>query len=404
MRLLVASDYHYSRGRDGHIFAQGPYNYAFWSRYLDVFDEIVILARVREDAEPQLSEARVDGPGVTFWPLPDFVGPWQYLRRLYALKAHVREAVRACDAYILRVPGLVGRLAWFEIKRLRRPYAVEVVGDPWDAFSPGSMHTVFRPLFRVVATHTLRAMCRQALAASYVTRQALQERFPPGKNTLATHYSSVELSGEFATPESLTRRIQLLQDLDGTRLLHLGFVGSFAQLYKGPDTLLHAASLCLGRGIDLEVLLVGDGCYRPAMERLARRLRVDKQVRFLGHLPYGPSIYEFLDTIDLLVMPSRQEGLPRAMLEAMARGCPCIGSRVGGTPELIPADELVTPDDPEALAAKIVGVVRDPQRMIQMAQRNLDKAKEYRKEILCQRRTAFYRYVRERTEETPKAQ
>ena len=135
------------------------------------------------------------------------------------------------------------------------------------------------------------------------------------------------------------------------------------------------------------------------MEGLARRFGVDRHVRFWGQLPPGQAIYEFLDRIDLFVMPSRQEGLPRAMLEAMARGCPCIGSHVGGIPELLAADDMVAPDDAKALAAKIAEVARNPERMIRMAQRNLEKAKEYHTEILRVRRTAFYRYVRERTEE-----
>jgi glycosyltransferase involved in cell wall biosynthesis len=401
MKLLVALEHHFRRGPDGCIYVQSPLDYAFWRRYLEVFEEVAVLARVGEGGEALAPEARADGQRVTFWPLPDYLGPWQYLRRLRALKARVRKAVRACDAYILRVPGLVGRLAWFEIKRLGRPYAVEVVGDPWDVLAPGSMPGPFRPLYRRITASSLRKQCRGASATAYVTSEALQRRYPPGNNTFATHYSSVELSGAFTSPDHITQRTNRLQELVGgsggsARPIRLGFVGSLAQLYKGPDTLLHAASLCLRQGIALEVSLVGDGRYRAAMEDFARRLGVDKQACFLGHLPPGQAVYEFLDKIDLFVMPSRQEGLPRAMIEAMARGCPCIGSRVGGIPELLANDDMVPPDDPEALAARIAEVASDPERMFQMARRNLEKAQEYRPEVLAARRTAFYRSVRQR--------
>jgi len=94
-------------------------------------------------------------------------------------------------------------------------------------------------------------------------------------------------------------------------------------------------------------------------------------------------------------MPSRAEGLPRALVEAMARGCPCIGSNVGGIPELLAADDLVPPNDPEALARKIMEVTADPERMKAMSARNLSRAKEFDPEVLRNMRLAFYRYVRD---------
>jgi glycosyltransferase involved in cell wall biosynthesis len=298
------------------------------------------------------------------------------------------------------VPGLVGRLAWFEIRRLGRPYAIEVVGDPWEVFAPGTMPGLFRPGYRRITASSLRKQCRDASAAAYVTREALQRRYPPAKNAFATHYSSVELSGAFASPDHITQRTNRLQDLAGgsggcARPLRLGFVGSLAQLYKGPDTFLHAASLCLRQGIALEVSLVGDGRYRAAMEDLARRLGLDKHARFLGRLLPGQAIYDFFDKIDLFVMPSRTEGMPRALLEAMARGCPCIGSRVGSIPELLANDDMVPPEDPDPLAAKFAEVAFDPERMFQMARRNLEKAQDYRPEALAARRRVFYTVVRQ---------
>jgi L-malate glycosyltransferase len=97
-------------------------------------------------------------------------------------------------------------------------------------------------------------------------------------------------------------------------------------------------------------------------------------------------------------MPSYQEGLPRAMVEAMARALPCIGSTVGGIPELLMPEDMVPPGDVAALANKIREVVTDPERMAQMSARNLDKAKEFKNELLREQRITFYRYVREQTE------
>ena len=105
-----------------------------------------------------------------------------------------------------------------------------------------------------------------------------------------------------------------------------------------------------------------------------------------------------LDEADLFVLPSRSEGLPRAMIEAMARGLPCIGTRVGGVPELLLAEDLVAAGDAEALASKIIEVFHEPQRLAEMSARNLSQAQAYRDEVLRERRTQYYSRLREVTE------
>jgi glycosyltransferase involved in cell wall biosynthesis len=111
-----------------------------------------------------------------------------------------------------------------------------------------------------------------------------------------------------------------------------------------------------------------------------------------------------LDQADLFILASYQEGLPRAMIEAMARALPCIGSTVGGIPELLAPEDIVPPGDVAALSAKIREVVTNPERMARMSARNLEKAKEYTNEILRERQIAFYNYVRKSTQDWLNAQ
>src|SRR6202051_4715839 len=156
VRVLIALEYHFLSGADGHIYTSAPPNYAFWRRYLGVFEEVVVLARVRQTTEPMPAEQRADGPGVTFWRLPDYTGPAEYLKKLVQLRSAIRKAVSNSDVYILRLPGAIGNLAAREIRRLGKRYAVEVVGDPWDVFSPDAIRTTLRPLYRRFFTISLR--------------------------------------------------------------------------------------------------------------------------------------------------------------------------------------------------------------------------------------------------------
>jgi glycosyltransferase involved in cell wall biosynthesis len=104
-----------------------------------------------------------------------------------------------------------------------------------------------------------------------------------------------------------------------------------------------------------------------------------------------------LDQADLFVLPSRQEGLPRAMIEAMARGLPCLGSTVGGMSELLPSEDLVPPVDVLALASKIREMVNNAARLSRMSERNLARAQDYREDCICDRRTVFYKMLRQQT-------
>jgi glycosyltransferase involved in cell wall biosynthesis len=142
--------------------------------------------------------------------------------------------------------------------------------------------------------------------------------------------------------------------------------------------------------------MVGDGKNRSELQSLAAALGCQDRVEFLGQLTKNEVRAE-LDKADLFVLPSYSEGLPRAMIEAMARGLPCIGTEVGGIPELLSADSLVPVGNPEALAQKIHTVAQDPARMTDMSAANWRTARSYRSEVLERRREAFYTHLRRET-------
>jgi glycosyltransferase involved in cell wall biosynthesis len=86
------------------------------------------------------------------------------------------------------------------------------------------------------------------------------------------------------------------------------------------------------------------------------------------------------------------------MIEALTRALPCIGTRVGGIPELLADEDLVDPEDVQGLANKIKEVVTNPKRLSEMSARNLKRAQDYHPEILDKRRAEFYRFLRQATE------
>ncbi|WP_414577517.1 glycosyltransferase [Anabaena sp. CCY 9402-a] len=388
MNLLITLEHHFDRTPDGVVWTQTTFPHSFWRHYLKVFDHVGVLARVREVESVPSDYQQANGDRVSFIALPDYIGPKQYLLKVRQVEQTVKNAFTLGNAVIMRVSSQIANHLQPLLDKHNYPYGVEVVADPYDVFAPNSVRHPLRPFFRWRFPQQLRRQCAGACAATYVTKHALQARyFCPN---YSVGISDVELSEEcfVLTPRRFTK-------LD---TLHLLFVGTLAQLYKAPDVLINAVAICVQQGIDLKLTIVGDGKHRTELEAQAVGLGLKDSVFFRGQLAAGDTVRAELDQADVFVLPSHQEGLPRAMVEAMARGLPCIGSTVGGIPELLAAEDMVQPGDANGLAQKIREVVTNPERMAKMSARNLQKAKEYKSEVLYEQRIDFYRYVREQTE------
>jgi phosphatidylinositol alpha-1,6-mannosyltransferase len=239
------------------------------------------------------------------------------------------------------------------------------------------------------------------MAVNYVTSATLQKRYPPSNTAYAVGFSDVSLENADVPAKIIQDRYLRLREspwkkAKSTNPIRIGFIGSFEQMYKGPDTLLQAAGLCQSR-LNLHVSMVGVGRCLPEMKTLAAKLSIADRVEFRGEISSGCSIFEFLDSIDLFVMPSRAEGLPRALVEAMSRGCPCIANAVGGIPELLEASDLVAPGSHQKLAELILHVAADSDRLLAMSARNLAKAGQFSPQSLKESRRAFLEEVKRRS-------
>jgi phosphatidylinositol alpha-1,6-mannosyltransferase len=235
----------------------------------------------------------------------------------------------------------------------------------------------------------LRRQCRRAAGVAYIA-DALKAGYPTGPGAFTATYSDIELGPESftANPRDEVRRV------GDQRLVT---VGSLEQLYKGTDTLIEAVAGLRRSGLPVHLVVVGDGKYRPMLEALAARLGVSDLVQFVGAVPPGAPVRRHLDDADLFVLPSRAEGLPKAVIEAMARALPCVASTVGGNPELLPPEDLIAPGDATALTDRLREVLLDESRLSAMSTRNLIRAQDYSLDRLVTRRESFYRALRDAT-------
>ncbi len=389
MRVAVTLESHFFRTPDKKIWNGGTFDYNFWKRYLDVFDDVLIIARVQDIDFPIEGFRQTDGPNVSVNSVPYYRGPLQFISKALNVMQNVKNTINHNDAIIMRAGSLLATLLESRIRKEGRPYGVEVLGDPIDVFSPGAMRHPLRSFFRWWSPRNLRRQCKNAIATAYVTEKTLQKRYPPSFGAFSTYYSSVEL------PEESIVQVPRVHVKSGHHKIIM--VGTLAQLYKAPNILIEALGICVRNGMQLNLSFVGDGKYKQELQAKASSLGLNKNVEFLGYLNAGQAVRNQLDKSDLFILPSYQEGLPRAMLEAMARGLPCIGSTAGGIPELLSEEDMVPPGNPHALAAKIREVLSNPQRMNLMSQKNLEKAREYENNLLRKRRQTFYSEVKNKT-------
>jgi glycosyltransferase involved in cell wall biosynthesis len=142
----------------------------------------------------------------------------------------------------------------------------------------------------------------------------------------------------------------------------IGFAGRLVAS-KGVDVLLHAATLL---SVPARLLIIGDGPERIALEQMAHRLGLGGRICFAG---FRSDVRALLPALDLLVVPSRTDGSPLVVLEAMAAGLPVVVSAVGGLPDQITHGQqglLVPPDDSAALAIALTRLLGDAALRVRM--------------------------------------
>ncbi len=139
-------------------------------------------------------------------------------------------------------------------------------------------------------------------------------------------------------------------------------IGTVARLVeqKAVQVLLDAAGRLIGEGLDLRVLIVGDGPQQTMLQGRVKQLGIDEKVDFLG---YREDVVSAYAAMDVFVLPSRFEGFGIVFLEAMAMGVPVVGTRVVGSEEAVQEGKtglLVQSDDAPALAAAVRRLLEDP--------------------------------------------
>ncbi|RME99820.1 MAG: glycosyltransferase, partial [Chloroflexi bacterium] len=205
-------------------------------------------------------------------------------------------------------------------------------------------------------TFTLRRLAAAIMAVGHTTAQAHQSRL--GERPIHVVQNCVVLPRLPAAAERAAMRAELLDDPDRPLILS---VGRLAEQKGYPDLLAAVARLRSTHPAAM-LLIAGEGRLRPALEAQIVEQRLAGHVRLLGMRRDVPRL---LSAADLFVSSSHWEGLPNAVLEAMAAGLPIVATSVSDTPRVVVDGSglLVPPKNPDALAAAIDTLLNNPTRM-----------------------------------------
>ncbi len=168
--------------------------------------------------------------------------------------------------------------------------------------------------------------------------------------------NGIDLEGKSVHTDRWRTRKELRVD---SETCLIGTLGRLTPV-KGIPYLLESASILLRQGANVRVLVVGDGSIRSELLVQARALGVSENVVFLGHREDTKAL---LEALDIFVLPSLSEGIPMALLEAMAASRSIVASRVGGIPEIIEDGVegfLVEPMDVDSLAERCRRLIESP--------------------------------------------
>ena len=382
MRLLFVHDHRFLNDQAGGLYTVGSFPSSVWQRYLGHFSSIKVFARSGGLKPDNSNLSSSIAENVSFRLVPPLGVVERLGLRSGTAKGALGKEIEQADAVIIRLPSDLGLLAAKLAADAGKPWLVEVVGCAWDAY--GHQGTLAARAYAPIAFARMRRTLARAPFAMYVTREWLQRRYPSSGQTAAISDVVVSPIG-LAQRDSREKRLAAM--VDGSKPI-LGTVASLSVAYKGIQTAMAALSKLQAQGLSLEYRVLGAGDPRPWMER-ASALGVADLVHFDGTRPNGDGVLQWLDSIDLYMQPSFQEGLPRALVEALSRGCAAIGSTAGGIPELLPVHRTHRPGDAKSLAGIIDRMVANPDEMLGAVRRDWPLSESYADEDLSATRKQF---------------
>lgn len=236
------------------------------------------------------------------------------------------------------------------------PHVVRIVHGMPEPFQ--GLRNVKMSAYMIADRFVTRRLVDKVIAVSSEIEQALGRLYHPDR--LVCIHNGIDLEAVRVTTQRADKRREWGVD---DKAMLIGTVGRLVPV-KGHAVLLEAFRILSQSHSNVILIFVGDGPLRVRLEADAIRMGLGRSVIFAGHQEQA---YDFINMVDVFVLPSLHEGIPMVLLEALALRRPVVASRVGGIPEVLAdgySGVLVLPTNAEELAAAIQSLIENPSKAV----------------------------------------
>ena len=355
------------------------YDDRLFSRYLKFSDTLHLCMRVKKiEDTSRLNEIRL--PNVTLTACIN-LSSILFLYHISEAEKTIRKVLLECDIAVVRMQGAISLIAVKLCQEMDKPYVIEMVACVWDQLWN---HSIKGKVAAYPMKKLVQKAVMQSTAVLYVTNEFLQKRYPTKGASIGC--SDVELSKNCVS--IIEKRLKKIESISNKFII--GTTAAVNVRYKGQQYIIKAIAKLKKEGIThFEYQIVGNG-NQDFLKSIIKKYGVEKEVKLIGGMPHE-QVFNWLDSIDIYTQPSRQEGLPRALIEAMSRGLPAFGARTGGIPELLHEEYIFS--NTRHNIEEICQILKKYtiESMKKQAILNYEKAKDYDEELLSKKRESFYR-------------
>lgn len=373
MKLLFVHDHKFRKYGSDYYSSGGLDNKAL-EFYAKLADKVTVVAReiiVSKEEAIKLSKITINN--IEIQTVKDFFDK-KSVKKIFNINTF------ESDCIIARLPSVLGNEAVRFSKVHNIPLLIESVACPWDGLWN---HSFKGKLIAPYMYFKTKKNIKNATHVLYVTNEFLQKRYPTKGDSINCSDVALQPIDELI----LKKRIEKITKKHTLKIV-VGTLAAVDVKYKGQSYVIRAISKLKNVSnteVEYQLVGAGDNIY---LKKIAEKYGVLENMKFIGSIPHD-QIFNWLDTIDLYIQPSRLEGLPRALIEAMSRGCPALGSKTGGIPELLDETCIFEKGNIKQITEKIQEIITQ-EKMIFYAQVNFERSKKYEKERLEKKRIEFY--------------
>lgn len=360
---------------NGQLYTKLSFPYYYWQDYLNYFDHVTIIARVKNVNEITNDMVQVNGPNVDFYPLPYYIGIKEFLLTLPKLSQSMFLAAKKYDYFLLRT-GNCTNLLFPMLLLLRKPFLREYPGNIKEGIIGFAGNSFSINLLANLLHSTAKFQAKFSKANSFVSRYCCELYGSDKPGFIFSSFKSSEVQVR-KTNYDIKNKVNIISvgRLEGEK----GHINLLKAVQKLSNVQLH---------------LIGNGGQKDALEDYANKHNIN--VKFYGAITDRDYLFNILCHSDIFIIPSLTEGMPRALLEAMTIGLPCIGSNVGGIPEVLDSNSLYNPQDVEQLKDKILVLIDNKNEREISGLRNKDFIKKhYSDKALALKKHTFWSKVYE---------